>query len=593
MKPADLALLRAEWQPLLFDVLPNRAELAVWVDDASNRTVRVRVHGNHGFEPVSSAMRAYAGWNGFAVDCAHPGYDDTLTFDLSKAADIDVVWFDTDRVRSSGKANVGDWLVERLRALRKQTSNAIVTLAWPLSGTERNAVVQAQIPGSHVADLAPLAAQLGERWLDLRASALTGTRLGNQACLRIARELACCWLPAAALPPRKAIVLDLDDTLYRGVLGEDGAAGVQLTPGHRALQARLAAFRDAGILLALVSRNERTDVEALFAARTDFPLRLADFAAIEIGWDDKPGVLRKIAERLRIGEEAMVFVDDNPGELAAVASKLPVFTLHAREDAAETAAALEHVAGLFRWRGSAEDAIRAADLHASQQRSAIAADAASDDDYLASLRVRVAVLVGPRAHIGRLADLSAKTSQFNLSLARMSEADIARRLDEDPANVVAIRLEDRLSDSGIVGLLVGSRTADALHVEEVCVSCRALGRRLESAMLTTALRAMAGERVPGKVVFSPRRGPRNAPARRWLEQYGDVTLSDETTSVAVPFDVVARQPLSSAIRTEVIRCASPRCRRRPTCGNCCGRFFGCQPRRTASCGVRTSTPGIR
>ena len=552
MNPADLALLRAEWQPLLFNV-PNRAELAAWASEASGPTVRVRVHGNHGFDAVGSAMRAYAGWNGFALDCAQTGYDDTLSLDLAEPADVDLVWFDTNRIRACAEANVGEWLAKRLRALRSRTTNPILTLASPLSSADHDVLERAEIPGSHVADLAPLAARLGERWLDVRAERLSGTRLGNQACLRIARELACCWLPAMALPPRKAIVLDLDGTLYRGVLAEDGPERIELTPAHRALQTHLAAFRDAGILLALVSRNERADVEALFDRRTDLPLRLADFAAVEISWDDKPRALQRIADRLRIGEDAMVFVDDNPGELAAVASALPVFTVHAREDAAQTLAALEHVSGLFRWRRSFEDGMRAADLRASELRCAIEADAVSAEDYLASLHVRLTVVVGPRTHIGRLAELSAKTNQFNLSLTRMSEADIAHRLAQDPANVVAIRLEDRLSDSGIVGLLVGSRISDTLHVDELCVSCRALGRRLESAMLTTGLLAMTRERVTEKIVFSPRTGPRNAPARRWLEQYADVTLNDETSCVAVPFDVVARNSFSPAIRTEVIR----------------------------------------
>ncbi|HEX6792438.1 MAG TPA: HAD-IIIC family phosphatase, partial [Casimicrobiaceae bacterium] len=414
MIPADLALLRAEWQPRLFNE-PNRADLAAWTVDAGGPTLRVRVHGNHGFAAVASAMRAYAGWNGFAVDCVQTGYDDTLSFDLAETADIELVWLDTDRIRASRETNVGDCLAKRLRALRSRTTNRIVTLAWPLSTAERDVLERAEIAGSYVADLAPLAAKLGERWLDRRTEALSGTRFGNQACLGIARELACCWLPAAALPPRKVVVVDLDGTLYRGVLGEDGPARVALTPAHHALQTRLAAFRAAGILLALVSRNERADVEALFDRRTDFALRLTDFSAIDISWDDKPRALRNIAERLRIGEEAMVFVDDNPGELAAVASALPLFTVHASADAAETAAALEHVSGLFRWNRSREDAIRAADLRALELRDAARSEAVSDEDYLASLRVKLTVLVGPRMHVARLADLSAKTNQFNLS----------------------------------------------------------------------------------------------------------------------------------------------------------------------------------
>ncbi len=552
MIPADLALLRAEWQPRLFNE-PNRADLAAWTVDAGGPTLRVRVHGNHGFAAVASAMRAYAGWNGFAVDCVQTGYDDTLSFDLAETADIELVWLDTDRIRASRETNVGDCLAKRLRALRSRTTNRIVTLAWPLSTAERDVLERAEIAGSYVADLAPLAAKLGERWLDRRTEALSGTRFGIQACLGIARELACSWLPAAALPPRKVVVVDLDGTLYRGVLGEDGPARVAPRPAHHALQPRLPSFPAAGILLALVSRNERADVEALFDRRTDFALRLTDFSAIDISWDDKPRALRNIAERLRIGEEAMVFVDDNPGELAAVASALPLFTVHAGADAAETAAALEHVSGLFRWNRSREDAIRAADLRALELRDAARSEAVSDEDYLASLRVKLTVLVGPRMHVARLADLSAKTNQFNLSLARMSEADIAHRLERDPTSVVAVRLEDRLSDSGIVGLLVGSRHASTLQGDGLCVSCRALGRRLESTMLTAGLLAMAAERAPENVVFTPRKGPRNVPARRWLEQYAGVTLDDDTSFVDMPFEVVARKPLSPAIRTEVIR----------------------------------------
>jgi FkbH-like protein len=552
MNPADLALRRAEWQPILFDV-PNRANLAGWADDVMGPLLRVRVHGNHGFEAVSSAVRAYSGWNGFAVACHHRGYDDSLTIDLSSPADADVIWLDTSRLRFASENDAASWLVARVRALREHTTNPIVTLAWPLSGTARAALHEALIPGHYVADLAPFAAMLGERWTDARAAALSGTHLSNAACLSIARELACCWLPAAALPPRKAIALDLDGTLYHGVLGEDGPAGIELAPAHRALQSRIAAFCDAGILLALVSRNERADVESLFAHRTDFPLRLSNFAAMETSWIDKPEALRSIAERLRIDYAALVFVDDNPGELAAVASRLDVFTVHAREDAAETKAALTHVAGLFRWRHSAVDGLRAPDLRASDERRALASVAVSEEDYLASLRVRLTVLVGPRKDVARLAELSAKTNQFNLSLRRMSEAEIARRLDDDPSNVVALHLEDRLSNSGIVGVLVGSRSADALHVDEVCVSCRALGRRLEDAMLTAALLAMAGKRKPARVIFAPRTGPRNAPARRWLEQYADVAASGSAKCVDVPFAAVSAKPLPRAIRTEVVR----------------------------------------
>lgn len=551
MRSAGIALRRAEWQSVLFGT-PNRADLAACVPEWELRSVRVRVHRNHGFEAVSSATPAYAAWNGLAFEWAIGAYDDSLTFDISGEADVDVVWLDTARTHGA-EEGIGVWLGTRLTALRSLTTNPIVVLAWPLSEGDRDQLNSAAVPATYVADLAPLADSLGSRWLDARAESISGTRFANQACLRVARELACCWLPAASLPPRKAIAVDLDGTLFRGVLAEDGPSAVELARGHHALQARLAEFREAGILLALISRNELADVEDLFRSRTDFPLRLSDFSALEICWDDKANGLRRIATALRIGEDSIVLVDDNPGELAAVASSLPVFTVHAKSDGHQTVAALEHVSGVFRWHRSAEDRLRAEDLLASRERCVVSESAVSPDDYLRSLEVRLDYFVGPRQHLPRIAELSARTNQFNLSLRRMNEAEIARRLDDHPSNVVAIRLADRLSDSGIVGVVVGFHSADALHVDELCVSCRALGRRLEDSMLTKALLVMAGNRSPEKIVFALRKGPRNAPARQWLARYAGAELSDGAAALEMPFSAVSGRTISSAIRTEVVQ----------------------------------------
>jgi hypothetical protein len=206
----------------------------------------VRVHRNHGVEPVTSATSCYAAWNGLGFDWSIGPYDDTLTFDLQRDADIDVVWLDTGRLAGLGEKGLASWLGARLRALRAQTTNPIVVLAWPLAPADRTSIAQAAISGVHLADLAPLAAGLGARWLDPRTESISGTRLSNRACLVVARELACRWLPAAVLPPVKCVALDLDDTLYAGVLGEDGPATVKLTDGHRVLHEYLAELRRGG-----------------------------------------------------------------------------------------------------------------------------------------------------------------------------------------------------------------------------------------------------------------------------------------------------------------------------------------------------------
>jgi FkbH-like protein len=550
MNAADFALQRAAWQPMLFGT-PNRAAIAACIPRWECKPVRVRVHCNHGFEAVSSVCGAYAAWNGIAFDWRIGSYDDSLSFGLEERGEIELIWFDSERVPGLANGKLAEWLVERLRALRSSTTNPIVALIWPLRAVDRERIAEAALPATYVPNLQPLADQLAERWLDRRAMLISGTRLSNRACMEIARELACCWLPAATMTLIKAVAVDLDGTLYSGVLGEDGPSGIEVGEGHIALQQCLGELRASGILLALVTRNELRDVEELFARRVDFPLRLDDFSVIEASWGDKASALDRVAAKLGIGAETIVFIDDNPGELSEVAASSGAVVVHAGADGAETARALVHVSGIFRWRRSAEDGLRDRDLRASEQRAGLARTAVSTDEYLRSLQVRLGYFIGAREHIARVAELASKTNQFNLSLRRLNEADIARRLEERPANVVAIRLEDRLSDSGIVAAVVGLRQGNTLHIEEICISCRALGRRLEDSMLTRALRLFAGEQPLSRIAFDVCNGPRNEPARRWLAQYLNIELDDDATSVEADFEVVRAKTISPAIQVEV------------------------------------------
>jgi FkbH-like protein len=541
------ALTRAQWQRPLF-ATTSRADLAGLRPGWPCRTLRVAVLRNHGFEAVASATTPYAAWNGLACHWRIGDYDDSLAgLDAIADADAVVVWLDLDRLaRLDAPARI-DWLSERLQALRGRTGVPILVLAWPLAADDLARLASSAAPGVHVIDLAPLAAELGDRWLEPRTAPLSGTRIGGRGCLHVARSLACCWLPAAVLPPRKAVVLDLDETLYQGVVGEDGAAGVRLTPGHRRLHEHLAALRMQGVLLALVSRNEREDVEQLFATRRDFPLKRDAFCAIEASWDDKAGLVERIAARLRVDSSALVVVDDNAGELADVAAHTRAFTVHAQADGDETLAALRHVSGLLRWHSVAEDALRERDLKAAPAREALARAAASHEAYLRNLEVRLRFAAARQEDVPRIHDLVHKTNQFNLSLRRTGVADIARRVAE-PRAVITVSLADRLADSGIVAALIGRHEDDRLEIEEVCVSCRALGRRIEGPMLAHAIRLMAAPAQPRRVRFHVQAGPRNAPALEWLRSHAKD--AGRTPHCDVPYKRLHAVPMPSAIAIE-------------------------------------------
>jgi len=537
MPASEVALLKAEWQAVLFSPRPFRSRLLTLRPSWTCTAIRVRVHRNHAFEHTASVMQpflAYAGWHG---DFQYSDYDDSLSFAglQDGASDIEIVWLDFERYAGrSQPAGLASWLVGRLRDLRSRSAAPILVVGW--AGRDdwvpafHTALVEAlaKIPGARFCDPSSIGHELDRRLFDERAAALSGTRLSDPAGILLARELACRWIPAALRPRIKAVALDLDNTLYRGVLGEDGPEGVELTSGHAELHRRLLKLRSEGVFLALVSRNETADVERLFAVRDDFPLRWEHFSARAISWAEKSSGLIEVASAMRIGTDAVAFVDDNPGELATVAAKWPqANTVLAVEDATATMRALDWLPGLWAWSAGEAAALRIADLEATAERARTQAEAVDPAEYLRSLRVRIDLAINPRPRLARLVELSQKTNQFNLNLRRLGEVQLTSRLESDSHRVVAIALSDRLADSGLIGLVCGYRDGEALIVDELCVSCRALGRNLEDLMVGEAIRWMLEQLPSQRVEFEHQTGPRNEPARQWLARWLGRTLTGE------------------------------------------------------------------
>ncbi|HZT73256.1 MAG TPA: HAD-IIIC family phosphatase [Terriglobales bacterium] len=491
----------------------------------------IRVHRNHAFEHVGDASVPWFAWWGRAPKFLYSDYDDSLSFAVAEdtSAHLEVIWLDLGRYheRSDG-ASLHDWIAERIAALRARLTAPILFIPVGAHDADYPGLAGAvsRTPGARMADLRPLQAELGADFFDTRAALHSGTNLSDAACILVARELACRWAPALLRPRIKAVALDLDQTLFAGVLGEDHHA-VHLTAEHAALQRRLAEFRSQGIFLALVSRNDLADVRRLFEHRSDFPLQWDHFSAAAIGWQDKAESLRQVARTLNIGEDAILFVDDNAGEIANAAGQLPgLATLHAQEDASMTRRALEYYPGLWSWGDQEADNLRIADLAASQKRLQMAAELSDPAEYLRSLGVELKIEVSPARSLVRCHQLSQKTNQFNLNLQRLSEAALAEALGSRDSRVVLISLADRLADSGPVGLLVAQREGDALVISELAISCRALGRRLEDLMVAEAVHAVLAELPASRVEFLHRTGPRNAPARDWLMRFAG-PLPDE------------------------------------------------------------------
>lgn len=282
---------------------------------------------------------------------------------------------------------------------------------------------------------------------------------------------------------KKVIVLDADNTLWGGIVGEDGVDGVAIDrqyPGsvYRRFQMQLRDLSETGLLLALVSKNNPADVEEVFDRR-EMPLTRAHFSAVKVNWNPKSDNIAAIAEELNLGRDSLIFIDDNPFELEQVRAAFPEVDVY-QFDGSRTDQALGLLAsipGLKTWSVTSEDRAKVEQYRQERQRTEAREQAMSLDDYLASLDLQLEIGVNRRSQIKRLSQLTNKTNQFNLTTRRYSESDIDRLMGR--GQVFDVRLRDRFGDMGIVGVVI---VADG-EIDTFLMSCRALGRGVEAQIL--------------------------------------------------------------------------------------------------------------
>jgi FkbH-like protein len=390
-----------------------------------------------------------------------------------------------------------------------------------------------QVPaGVHLLDAELVAASVGTgAWSDERFWFLAKQAIGLGAVAALARELARITAAVIGLT-RKVIVLDLDNTLWGGVIGEDGLGGIVIGNGAQGeafqeFQERLLALRRRGVLLAVVSKNNPEEAREPFRSHPDMRLALTDFVAFRASWDDKPTVIRQLAEDLSLGLDAFVFIDDNPFEREAVRLGLPdVDVLDLPPEPSGYPGALARHPSLEPGALTREDAART-DQYRALARAADARTAATTpEEFLSGLGMHATLEPVSAATLPRVVQLIGKTNQFNLTGRRHSEAAVEDLIARVGAVHLTLRLRDRFTDHGLVGVVLAVPQGTDLRVDTWLMSCRVLGRGVEIAtmrVLTETARAQGFTRVVGEYLPSGR----NEPARGAYERSGFTALSGE------------------------------------------------------------------
>jgi FkbH-like protein len=317
----------------------------------------------------------------------------------------------------------------------------------------------------------------------------------SQEYLPLYAESVCRVLAALRGTARRCLVLDLDNTLWGGVIGDDGLNGIQIAQGDAAgeaylnLQRYALSLRERGVVLAVSSKNEDETARLPFQQHPEMILREEHFAVFQANWNDKPANIRAIADELALGLESLVFVDDNPFERELVRRSLPEVAVPEMPDDPALYARTLAAAGYFESVAfSEEDRLRAGFYEGNARRAALQKQTTDLDAYLASLKMEI--VFQPFNDIGRarVTQLINKSNQFNLTTKRYTEADVARMETDPEYFTLQVRLSDVFGDNGMISVVVcreipGSRW----QIDLWLMSCRVLGRRVENMVLREVL----------------------------------------------------------------------------------------------------------
>lgn len=331
---------------------------------------------------------------------------------------------------------------------------------------------------------------------------------------------------------KKCLVLDLDNTLWGGVIGDDGLSGIQVGElgtgqAFSDFQAWLKELKNRGMLLAVCSKNNEDTAKEPFLHHPEMVLRLEDFSAFVANWEDKASNIRMIQRALNIGMDSLVFVDDNPFERNLVRSMIPEITVpELPEDPALYLSCLRGLGLLETASYSADDANRTQQYRQQAERTVFEASFQSYDDYLRGLEMQAVAAPFDAFHYPRIAQLTQRSNQFNLRTVRYTESEI-QDISRDPGHIcLYFMLKDKFGDHGLISVVILDKQEEAtLFVSEWLMSCRVLKRGMEEFIVNKIIQT-AGEHGFQRVIGEYIPTAKNAMVKDLYEKMGFAPLGN-------------------------------------------------------------------
>lgn len=338
-------------------------------------------------------------------------------------------------------------------------------------------------------DLQSRVAEIGRRNIyDQRMSYLGDLKINLQSVNLITHDY-CSYIKAYLGLSKKCLVLDLDNTLWGGVLGEDGIAGVHLGPTPQGrpywdLQKYIRALFERGVILAINSKNNLNDVLEMFKHHPHMILKEEHFGSMQINWEDKVTNMYKIADDLNVGVDSFVFLDDDQFNRELIAKEMPsVSIIDFPQDASQLLDVMRNADDFSVLQVTSEDKKKGLMYAQNRQRKIFEKSVLNLDEYLRGLNMQIKVVAPTEFSIPRMSQLTMKTNQWNMTTRRYQSSEI-EFMSKDPSYIIqAIEVKDKFGDNGMVGLIIVKAEGSVWMIDTCLMSCRVIGRRIEEVLI--------------------------------------------------------------------------------------------------------------
>lgn len=419
-------------------------------------------------------------------------------------------------------------------------------------------ILASELPNIHIFDTNKLMHFFGEsRVRDLRGLHAFDIPFTQEFTAALAEEWFA-YIRALLGKSKKCIVLDLDNTLWGGVVGEVGPRGIDLGPEYPGnayvnFQHTLLDFYNRGVLLAIASKNNPEDVREVFEKNPSMVLKESHFAAVRANWDDKTANLLAIAKELNIGTDSMVFLDDDPLNRRLVATQIPEAAVPEFSVPPEEYSRILYSLNLFHQFSLTKEDKQKGKMYADERKREKVREAAKDvRHYIAELGITVRVGINGEDLIPRLSQLTLKTNQYNLTTKRYSENEI-RKLMQSGALVFSGTVSDIFGDYGtvIMAIIAHDPAKNEALIDTFLMSCRVMGREIERAFMDYIVTKLYERRIAVlHATYIPT--PKNKPASAFLGSYGFIPEKSKDGFPPYHLDIAARTKTLSSKAGEII-----------------------------------------